>query len=113
MVIMDITPKALKQIISIRENWNDLLRVKVVGGGCSGMSYHMDWAKDFNEHDKFRAYELSDSTEKPLHVIIDSKSSLFLKDVVLDFEDGLNGKGFIWSNSSAKGTCGCGISFSV
>jgi len=110
---MEVTLKALKRITDLRSEWNDVLRVKVVGGGCSGMSYKMEWIKELNEHDKFMAFPLDEGDKQPLHIVVDAKSYLFLKDVILDFEDGLNGGGFTWNNPGAKRTCGCGSSFSV
>lgn len=110
---MELTSKALKHIKGLRSEWNDVLRIKCVGGGCSGMSYHMEWIKDHNEHDKFLAFPENDVDQQPLHVVVDAKSWLFVGKIVLDFDDNLNGQGFIWNNPDAKRTCGCGSSFSV
>ena len=82
------------------------LRVSVVGGGCSGLSYKIDF----------------DNTEKPtdqvfenngIKVVTDLKSLLYLVNTTLDFSEGLNGKGFYFNNPNATRTCGCGESFAV
>lgn len=82
------------------------LRVKVVPGGCSGMSYKLDFDQALGEKDKV----FEDHGTK---VVIDSKSLLYLAGMTLDFEGGLNGKGFVFSNPNASKTCGCGSSFGV
>ncbi|MHC4549944.1 MAG: HesB/IscA family protein [Planctomycetota bacterium] len=82
------------------------LRVRVVGGGCSGLMYQLelgDGARDGDEvfeRDGFRVY-------------IDRKSLFFLNGSELDYRDGLTGAGFRFSNPNVTGTCGCGESFSV
>ena len=82
------------------------LRVSVVGGGCSGLSYKMDF----------------DNVQKPtdqvfenngIKVVTDLKSLLYLVNTTLEFSDGLNGKGFYFNNPNASRTCGCGESFAV
>lgn len=82
------------------------LRVKVVAGGCSGMSYKLDFDAAIGEKDK--VFE-----EHGTKVVIDSKSLLYIAGMTLDYEGGLNGKGFIFSNPNASKTCGCGSSFGV
>lgn len=81
------------------------LRLKVIGGGCSGLSYKIEFT-DLKEKDvrfPFDGFE----------VVIDPKSYIYLKDTSLDYQSGLNGKGFMFNNPSAKNTCGCGESFSI
>jgi len=108
--MIDLTEKAIKEIKRITEIENttdSYLRVKVVGGGCSGMSYKLGFDRSpVGENDKILERE-------NLKIVIDSKSYLFLDGTVLDFTDGLNGKGFVFNNPNAKRTCGCGESFSV
>ena len=82
------------------------LRVSVVGGGCSGLSYKMDFDNETKVTDQ--VFEVND-----LKVVTDLKSFLYLVNTTLDFSDGLNGKGFFFSNPNASRTCGCGESFSV
>ncbi len=107
--IISITDKALDQIkaISQTENpeGNKGLRLAVTGGGCSGLSYKIEFS-DKNEKDNVLDFS-------GIKVLIDPKSVIYLKGIVLDFKDGLNGKGFSFDNPNAKNTCGCGESFSI
>lgn len=107
--VVEITDKAIQQIEAIfsndEKNNGKGLRLGVVGGGCSGLSYKIDFDLK-KEKDNVFKYE-------NFEVYIDPKSSIYLKGVVLDFKDGLSGKGFVFSNPNATNTCGCGESFSV
>ncbi|MCW3081663.1 iron-sulfur cluster assembly accessory protein [Segetibacter sp.] len=85
---------------------NYFLRVSVVGGGCSGLSYKLD----FDNEKKPMDQEFEDNGVK---VVTDLKSFLYLVNTTLDFSDGLNGKGFYFSNPNASRSCGCGESFAV
>ncbi len=106
-----VTPKALQEIKRIQTadpvaNEGNL-RVQVVGGGCSGMSYKLGFDKDpLGPNDKVFEHE-------GVKILIDPKSLLFLSGTELDFSDGLNGTGFTFKNPNAKRTCGCGTSFSA
>jgi iron-sulfur cluster assembly protein len=82
------------------------LRVGVVGGGCSGLSYKLDFDNESKPMDQ--VFE-----DNGLKVVTDLKSFLYLVNTTLDFSDGLNGKGFYFSNPNASRTCGCGESFAV
>lgn len=82
------------------------LRVSVVGGGCSGLSYKMDFDNQLKPADQ--VFE-----DKGVKVVTDLKSFLYLVNTVLDFSDGLNGKGFHFNNPNASRTCACGESFAV
>ena len=82
------------------------LRVSVVGGGCSGLSYKLDFDNELKPSDQ--SFE-----EKGIKVVTDLKSFLYLVNTTLDFSEGLNGKGFYFSNPNASRTCGCGESFAV
>jgi iron-sulfur cluster assembly protein len=82
------------------------LRVGVKGGGCSGLSYVMDFDTTIDPTD-----EIINLDE--LKVVIDRKSVLYLYGTELQYSGGLNGKGFQWSNPNASRTCGCGESFSL
>ena len=82
------------------------LRVSVVGGGCSGLSYKLDFDNEKKPMDQ--AFE-----DNGIKVVTDLKSFLYLVNTTLDFSDGLNGKGFFFSNPNASRTCGCGESFAV
>ncbi len=82
------------------------LRVAVQGGGCSGLTYKLTY--DYDERDGDKAYE-----QHGVRLLIDKKSVIYLIGTELDFSDGLNGKGFTFSNPNAAKTCGCGTSFST
>ncbi len=82
------------------------LRVSVKGGGCSGMMYDLSIEAERQDGD-----EVLDRED--VRILVDPKSKLFLHGMTLDFTTGLNGKGFVFSNPNASGTCGCGESFSV
>ncbi len=82
------------------------LRVSVIGGGCSGLSYKMD----FDNLKKPMDQEFEDNGVK---VVTDLKSFLYLVNTTLEFSEGLNGKGFYFNNPNASRTCACGESFAV
>ena len=82
------------------------LRVSVKGGGCSGMMYDLSIDQELREDDVVVEFE-------GVRVLVDKKSKLFLHGLTLDYTSGLNGKGFVFSNPNATGTCGCGESFTV
>lgn len=88
------------------DNDTHFLRVGVKGGGCSGLSYVMDFETETTESD-----EIINLPE--LKVVIDKKSLLYLIGTELKYSSGLNGKGFEWSNPNSSRTCGCGESFSL
>ena len=89
-----------------RNSFGGSLGVGVKGGGCSGLSYAMDFDDMITDMD-----EVVDL--KVLKVIIDKKSVLYLYGTELDYSDGLNGRGFNWINPSASRTCGCGERFAL
>jgi iron-sulfur cluster assembly protein len=82
------------------------LRVGVVGGGCSGLSYKMDFDNEVKPMDQ--VFE-----DKGVKIVCDLKSFLYLVNTELEFSDGLNGKGFFFNNPNASRSCGCGESFAV
>jgi iron-sulfur cluster assembly protein len=82
------------------------LRVSVVGGGCSGLSYKLDFDNETQPNDQ--TFE-----ENGVKLVTDLKSFLYLCDTTLEFSDGLNGKGFHFENPNASRSCGCGESFAV
>lgn len=99
----------VKQLMADAGVSNDpsyFLRVGVAGGGCSGLSYKLDLDNALKPTDQ--VFE-----DNGLKVVTDLKSFLYLVNTVLDFSDGLNGKGFFFNNPNASRTCGCGESFSV
>lgn len=83
------------------------LRISVKEGGCSGFSYKLS----FDNNEKGQADELFVSNGIPL--VIEKKNLLYVMGMVLDFNGGLEGKGFVFLNPNAKDTCGCGFSFGV
>jgi len=82
------------------------IRVGVEGGGCSGLTYKLEFDNQMRPDDKI--FE-----DKGMKIVCDKKSFLYLIGTELDFTDGLNGKGFQFNNPNASRTCGCGESFSV
>jgi len=109
--MIEVTEKAIQEIKRIRMKEPDAeqatLRISVVGGGCSGMSYKMGFdAAPVAETD--RVFESGG-----VKIAVDTKSYLFLDGTVLDFTDGFDGQGFVFNNPKAKRTCGCGNSFSA
>lgn len=82
------------------------IRVGVDGGGCSGLSYKLEFDHSIKEGDQI--FE-----DKGIKIAVDKKSFLYLIGTELDYSGGLNGKGFVFKNPNANRTCGCGESFSV
>ena len=110
-----ITNDAIEQISSLLKSQTDkkALRVGVRSGGCSGMSYTMDFigGDEINLDDK--VYDYSLSSEQTFQVICDPKSLLYIYGMQLDFSKDLIGGGFNFVNPNASQTCGCGSSFAV
>jgi iron-sulfur cluster assembly protein len=102
---MIITDPALTKLKSLQEG-DKALRVSVVGGGCSGLSYKLSWEETPKENDKITNVD-------GLVIVVDPKSFLFIQGIELDYTDGLDGQGFQFNNPNAKRSCGCGSSFSV
>ena len=107
-----ISDKAKTKVLGLMkdaglENEPDyFLRVGVVGGGCSGLSYKMDFDNEVKTMDQ--VFE-----DKGVKIVTDLKSFLYLVNTELEFSDGLNGKGFYFNNPDASRSCGCGESFAV
>ena len=108
--MISVTDKAKERIIELRskEGFTDEynIRVAVEGGGCSGLMYNLDFDTSLRPNDQ--VFE-----DKGIKILVDKKSLLYLLGTVLDFSDGLNGKGFQFINPNASRTCGCGESFAV
>lgn len=85
---------------------DSFIRVGVLGGGCSGLSYSLEFDHNLRPDDK--VFE-----DQGIRIVCDKKSFLYLVGTQLDFSDGLNGKGFQFNNPNASRTCGCGESFAV
>ena len=107
-----ISDKAKIKVIKLMEEAGvtgddtQFLRVGVVGGGCSGLSYKMDFDNEVKPMDQ--VFE-----DKGIKIVCDLKSFLYLVNTELEFSDGLNGKGFYFNNPNASRSCGCGESFAV
>lgn len=105
-----ISDKAKQKVDALRAEGilgeDYFLRVSVVGGGCSGLSYKLDFDNETKPKDQ--VFE-----DKGIKVVTDLKSFLYLCNTVLEFSEGLNGKGFYFNNPNASRTCACGDSFAV
>jgi len=107
-----VSDKAKKKAIQLMEEAgvagdnSYFLRVGVVGGGCSGLSYKLDFDNEIKPMDQ--VFE-----DNGVKEVTDLKSFLYLVNTELDFSDGLNGKGFYFNNPNASRSCGCGESFAV
>lgn len=106
-----VTDNAKGQIDHIRtknENLDEnyFVRVSVTSGGCSGLSYNMDFDNESQAEDQ--VFE-----DNGVKIVTDLKSFLYLFDSTLEFSGGLDGKGFHFTNPNASRTCGCGESFAV
>lgn len=103
-----LTEKALAEAKNIMQEKNVPaeygLRVGVQGGGCSGMSYLLGFDKPKESDETFDIDGLT--------LIMDKKHGMYVMGMEVDFQDGLNARGFTFSNPQAKSTCGCGSSFS-
>lgn len=109
--MVTITERAVNQLLVLMDNEGissdtHKLRVGVIGGGCSGLSYQMKFDDKSESTDTVVELDL-------IKVCINKLSLLYLAGTELDYQDGLNGKGFEWKNPNATRTCGCGESFSL
>lgn len=108
--MIQVSESAAKKIVALKSEDSAaaeaFLRVFVKRGGCSGFSYKMEFDTVIKDGDK--SFESNGAK-----VVVDGQSLLYLIGMQLDYEGGLNGKGFIFSNPNATKTCGCGSSFGV
>lgn len=108
--MVTVTDKAKDKILELRNveghSEENHIRVGVEGGGCSGLMYNLEFDSQSKPTDMI--FE-----DKGIKIVVDKKSILYLAGTVLDFSDGLNGKGFQFVNPNATRTCGCGESFAV
>ncbi|MDC6390834.1 iron-sulfur cluster assembly accessory protein [Maribacter sp. PR1] len=109
--MIQVSETAKKKVITLMEEGGydaskDYVRVGVKSGGCSGLSYELDFDNKTEETDK--VFEDND-----VRIIVDKKSFLYLVGTTLEYSGGLNGKGFVFNNPNAQRTCGCGESFSL
>ena len=107
LFVADSAKERIKEIRSTGKMGEDhFVRVSVTSGGCSGLSYQMDFDDEARPDDQV----FEDNGEK---IVCDLKSFLYLCNTTLEFSGGLEGKGFYFNNPNASRTCGCGESFSV
>tara|TARA_X000000950_G_C13411474_1_gene456269 strand:- start:132 stop:458 length:327 start_codon:yes stop_codon:yes gene_type:complete len=108
--MVSVTETARKKIFALlaEESLGEdaYVKVGVSSGGCSGLSYKLDFTGERLPDDKL-------IEDNGVRILVDKKSMLYLAGTVLDFSGGLNGKGFTFSNPNATRTCGCGESFAV
>ena len=105
-----VADTAKQQVTRIRETQglddDYFIRVSVTSGGCSGLSYQMDFDNELKENDQI-------FDDNGVRIVTDLKSFLYLCNTTLEFSGGLNGKGFVFNNPNASRSCGCGESFAV
>jgi len=108
--MITITEKAKQRVLEIltEENYDNsyFVRVSVESGGCSGLSYQLNF--DNQEQKDDQVFE-----DKGIKLVLNIKSFLYLAGTELDFSDGLTGKGFVFNNPNASRSCACGESFAV
>lgn len=104
-----LTESAIKQLKRIKEEQSipddHGLRVGVKGGGCSGFSYVLGFDV---QSDKDNTYDIGG-----MHVLMEKSHAIYLLGIEIDWHEGLNNRGFVFSNPNATDTCGCGTSFSA
>ena len=107
LFVADSAKEKIRQIRQ-EEGLSDefFIRVSVTSGGCSGLTYQMDFDNESKPNDQ--VFE-----DNGVRVVTDLKSFLYLCNTTLEFSGGLNGKGFYFNNPNAARTCGCGESFSL
>jgi iron-sulfur cluster assembly accessory protein len=106
---LEVTSFAAEKVKEIMAQQNPMpigLRVSVVGGGCSGFSYQMNFENQTNPIDKTFEFD-------GLKVFVDQASLMYLKGTKIDYVETLEGAGFKFENPNVKSTCGCGSSFTV
>ena len=105
-----VADSAKTQVSRIKESENltedYFIRVSVTSGGCSGLSYKMDFDNELQENDQV-------FDDNGVRIVTDLKSFLYLCNTTLEFSGGLNGKGFVFNNPNASRECACGESFAV
>ncbi len=107
LFIGETAKKKIEELIAKGEYGpNHFIRVSVTSGGCSGMSYQMDFDDQQREGDQ--VFE-----DKGIKIVTDLRSYLYLHNTTLRFSGGLDGKGFFFDNPNAQRTCACGESFSL
>jgi iron-sulfur cluster assembly protein len=107
LYVADSAKEKITELMATESLGEDyFVRVSVTSGGCSGLTYNMDFDNESKENDQ--VFE-----DKGIKVVTDLRSFLYLCNTTLEFSGGLNGKGFYFNNPNAERTCGCGESFAV
>ncbi len=107
LFVSETAKNKIKELVQLeKEPDKTFVRVTVSGGGCSGLSYKMDFDSEMKPDDQ-------EFDDKGVKIVTDLKSFLYIANTTLDFSDGLNGKGFHFVNPNASRTCSCGESFAV
>jgi len=109
--MIKVSETAKKKVVELMQDdgynaTTDYVRVGVKSGGCSGLSYDLQFDKQQQDDDK--VFE-----DNGVKIIVDKKSFLYLIGTTLEYSGGLNGTGFVFNNPNANRTCGCGESFSL
>ena len=106
--LVRVTPDAAQKLVQLmdREGSGDFLRIRITGGGCNGLSYKMKFVA------QGKAGDIGVMSEG-IGLLVDSKTSLYLRGTTLEFSDKLVGGGFKFSNPNAKASCSCGESFNL
>ena len=104
--ISNSAKERLTHLLAEKGEENGYVRVGVESGGCSGLSYKLDFDNAKKDDDEL-------IEDNGISLLINKKSFLYLVGTTLEFSDGLNGKGFVFNNPNASRTCGCGESFSL
>lgn len=103
--VTDRAAERIKALVAAEKKEGQGLRLKVVGGGCSGLQYKMDLD---NQRPGDRVIEKNDAK-----ILVDMKSLLYLNGTELDYKEELMQSGFVFQNPNVKRSCGCGTSFGV
>ncbi len=109
--MIKITEEARNKLSSLlkedgKSTSESFVRVGVTSGGCSGLSYKLDFDSEQKENDQL-------IEDGDIRILVDKKSVLYLAGTILNYSGGLNGTGFVFENPNASRTCGCGESFSL
>ncbi|MFP5520680.1 MAG: HesB/IscA family protein [Bdellovibrionia bacterium] len=108
--MIQVSENAIKRLYNLKQEEgkgeDSFLRVEVKKGGCSGLSYKMEFDTALREGDKV----FESGGQK---IVVDNNSLLYILGMTLDYSGGLNGKGFVFNNPNATKHCGCGTSFNV
>ena len=109
--MLEITPEAIQKAKQLREHSDTGLRVKVRGGGCSGLEYVLSF--DYYDDKDIVFWCKDENGENHFYLICDKRSFLYVSGSQVTYKDGLTDSGFAIENPNANSTCGCGESFAI